>query len=81
MGQHYIDDTDRLGLGRPDAEPLATQFIGQIVELIERLIEGGSAYAVAGDVYFRVRSLPHYGELSRRDLDQMDQGEGVEGAS
>ena len=34
MAQHYIDDTDRLGLGRPDAEPLATQYIGQIVELI-----------------------------------------------
>jgi cysteinyl-tRNA synthetase len=81
MAQHYIDDTDRLGLGRPDAEPLATQYIGQIVELIERLLEGGSAYAASGDVYFRVRSLPNYGELSRRDLEQMDQGEGVEGAS
>jgi cysteinyl-tRNA synthetase len=81
MAQHYIDDTDRLGLGRPDAEPLATQYIGQIVELIERLLEGASAYAVSGDVYFRVRSLPNYGELSRRDLEQMDQGEGVEGAS
>ena len=81
MGQHYIDDTGRLGLGRPDAEPLATQYIPQIVELIERLIEGGSAYAVAGDVYFRVRTLESYGELSRRDVDQMDQGEGVEGAS
>ncbi len=81
MGQHYLDDTGRLGLGRPDAEPLATQYIPQIVELIERLIEGGSAYAVAGDVYFRVRTLESYGELSRRDVDQMDQGEGVEGAS
>jgi cysteinyl-tRNA synthetase len=81
MAQHYIDDTDRLGLGRPDAEPLATEYIGQIVELIERLIAGGSAYAVSGDVYFRVRTLSNYGELSRRDLDQMDQGEGVEGAS
>jgi cysteinyl-tRNA synthetase len=81
MAQHYIDDTDRLGLGRPDAEPLATQYIGQIVELISRLLESDSAYAVSGDVYFRVRSLPNYGELSRRDLDQMDQGEGVEGAS
>ena len=81
MGQHYIDDTDRLGLGRPDAEPLATQYIGQIVELISRLLESDSAYAVSGDVYFRVRSLPNYGELSRRDVDQMDQGEGVEGAS
>ena len=48
--------------------------------LIEDLIERGHAYAADGDVYFRVRSLPEYGELSHRDVDQMDQGEGVEGA-
>ena len=75
-----IADTDRLGLGRPDAEPYASEYVGQIVALIERLLEGGSAYAVRGDVYFRVRTLASYGELSRRDVDQMDQGEGVEGA-
>ena len=44
------------------------------------MIEGGHAYAVDGDVYFSVRSYPRYGELSHRDLDEMDQGEGVEGA-
>ena len=43
-------------------------------------MERDHAYAVDGDVYFRVRSLDGYGELSRRDIDQMDQGEGVEGA-
>ena len=80
MARWYIKDTDRLGLGRPDAEPYATEYVEQIIELIERLIEGGSAYACEGDVYFRVRTLAHYGELSRRDVDQMDQGEGVEGA-
>ena len=68
------------GSGRPDAEPYATEYVGQIIELIQRLVDGGSAYAVSGDVYFRVRKLDSYGELSRRDLDQMDQGEGVEGA-
>ena len=76
----YIADTDRLGLGRPDHEPLASATIAEIVELIETLIEGGHAYAVQGDVYFSVRSYPEYGELSHRDLDEMDQGEGVEGA-
>jgi cysteinyl-tRNA synthetase len=80
MAKAYREDTDRLGLGRPDAEPLATEYIGQIVELIDALIRGGSAYMAAGDVYFRVRNVGNYGELSRRDLDQMDQGEGVEGA-
>jgi cysteinyl-tRNA synthetase len=80
MIRHYVADTDRLGLGRPDHEPLASATIGPIVDLIAALIERGHAYAVDGDVYFRVRSLPSYGELSHRDVDQMDQGEGVEGA-
>ena len=51
-----------------------------IIDLISALVDGGHAYEAGGDVYFRVRSLDGYGELSRRDVDQMDQGEGVEGA-
>jgi cysteinyl-tRNA synthetase len=80
MAKAYREDTDRLGLGRPDAEPLATEYVNQIIALIADLVERGAAYAVSGDVYFRVRSVDSYGELSRRDVDQMDQGEGVEGA-
>jgi cysteinyl-tRNA synthetase len=71
----YVQDTDRLGLGRPDAEPRATATIAEIVELIESLIEGGHAYESGGDVYFRVRSFDGYGKLSNRDPDEMDQGE------
>jgi cysteinyl-tRNA synthetase len=81
MTARYVADTDGLGLGRPDAEPLASETIGPIVELIARLIEAGHAYAVDGDVFFRVRSDPHYGSLSHRSVDDMDQGEGVEGAN
>ena len=77
---HYIADTDRLSLGRPDFEPLASEAIDGMIGLIGRLIEGGHAYAVDGDVYFSVRSYPEYGELSHRNIDEMDQGEGVEGA-
>ena len=80
MVRAYIADTDRLGLGRPDHEPLASETIAEIIELIERLIDRGHAYPVDGDVYFSVRSYPRYGELSHRDIDEMDQGEGVEGA-
>ncbi|MHB8659265.1 MAG: cysteine--tRNA ligase [Solirubrobacteraceae bacterium] len=80
MSQAYRADTDRLGLGRPDHEPLASQTIAAIVQLIARLIESGHAYSVGGDVYFSVRSYPSYGELSHRRVDEMDQGEGVEGA-
>ncbi|HEY8000349.1 MAG: cysteine--tRNA ligase [Vicinamibacteria bacterium] len=71
----YVEDTDRLGIGRPDAEPLATQTIAEIIELIEALIEGEHAYESGGDVYFRVRSFEGYGKLSNRDPDDMDQGE------
>jgi cysteinyl-tRNA synthetase len=79
MTAHYVADTDRLGLGRPDAEPLASESVGGIIALIERLVDGGHAYPAEGDVYFSVRSDERYGELSHRQLDQMDQGEGGEG--
>jgi cysteinyl-tRNA synthetase len=75
MTRAYVEDTDRLGLGRPDDEPLASETIPEIVALIEALIEGGHAYESGGDVYFRVRSFPGYGKLSNRDPDEMDQGE------
>ena len=81
MTEHYKADTERLGLGRPDHEPLASEYVEAIVALIADLIEREHAYAVDGDVYFRVRSLPEYGELSHRAIDEMDQGEGVEGAA
>jgi cysteinyl-tRNA synthetase len=75
MTAHYRADTDALALGRPDHEPLASETIGPIVEYIQTLIERDHAYAVDGDVYFRVRSDPGYGSLSHRQLENMDQGE------
>ena len=80
MTVHYVHDTGRLGLGRPDHEPLASESVDGILDLIGALVDGGHAYEAGGDVYFRVRSLDGYGSLSRRDVDQMDQGEGVEGS-
>jgi cysteinyl-tRNA synthetase len=80
MSDAYIADTDGLGLGRPDYEPRASQTIPGIIRLIERLVETGHAYAASGDVYFSVRSYPGYGALSHRNVEEMDQGEGVEGA-
>ncbi|MEO6857215.1 MAG: cysteine--tRNA ligase [Solirubrobacteraceae bacterium] len=80
MTAAYVADTNALGLGRPDHEPLASETIGPIVALIEQLMENGHAYAADGDVYFAVRSYPEYGELSHRDVDQMDQGEGRQGS-
>jgi cysteinyl-tRNA synthetase len=80
MTDAYVADTDGLALGRPDAEPLASETMSEIIALIERLVESGHAYEVEGDVYFQVRTYPQYGQLSHRDVDHMDQGEGVEGA-
>jgi cysteinyl-tRNA synthetase len=81
MTRAYLEDTDRLGLGRPDAEPLATETIGGIVALIGDLVESGHAYESGGDVYFRVRSFDGYGKLSNRRTEDMDQGEEAGSAS
>ncbi len=80
MTDAYRADTDAFGLGRPDYEPLASETIDEIIDLIADLVARGHAYPAGGDVYFSVRSFPGYGRLSHRDIDQMDQGEGVEGA-
>jgi cysteinyl-tRNA synthetase len=79
MTAHYRADTDALGIGRPDHEPLASETMGPIVEYIEALVTAGHAYPSGGDVYFRVRSDPGYGSLSHRQLEHMDQGEDVDG--
>jgi cysteinyl-tRNA synthetase len=75
MTAAYVEDTDRLELGRPDHEPRASETIEAIVDLIQSLIDGGHAYPAGGDVYFRVHSFPGYGKLSNRPLDEMRQGE------
>jgi cysteinyl-tRNA synthetase len=67
----YFEDTDDLGLGRPDVEPLASETIPEIVALIGELVERGLAYESGGDVYFRVARFPEYGSLSGAKLDEM----------
>ncbi len=67
----YIEDTDDLGLERPDVEPLATETISEIVALIEELVVRGLAYESGGDVYYRVAAFPDYGRLSGADPDEM----------
>jgi cysteinyl-tRNA synthetase len=70
---------DALGCLPPSVEPRATGHITQMVELIERLIERGHAYAANGDVYFAVRTMPEYGTLSGQKVDDVHQGEGEAG--
>jgi cysteinyl-tRNA synthetase len=71
----YLDDTDALGLGRPDALPKATEVVPQIVSFISELIERDHAYESEGDVYFRVASYPEYGNLSGQRPDQVEEQE------
>ena len=80
MAELYRSDTDALGLGRPDHEPLASETMGPIIDYIATLVESGHAYPAGGDVYFRVRSDADYGSLSHRRLKDMEQGEEAEGA-
>ena len=67
----FVQDTDELGLGRPDVEPRASETIPEIVTFIEALIADGKAYASQGSVYFRVGSYADYGQLSGARLEDM----------
>jgi cysteinyl-tRNA synthetase len=71
----YLEDTGDLGLGQPDELPKATEHIPQIVSFIEELIDRDFAYAVDGDVYFRVARDPDYGRLSGQRPDQVEEQE------
>ncbi len=71
----YLEDTGGFGLGMPDELPKVTDYVPQIVSFIGQLVERGFAYAVAGDVYFRVGSFPEYGRLSGQRPDQVEEQE------
>jgi cysteinyl-tRNA synthetase len=73
--QWYLEDTGGFGLGLPDHVPLATETVPGMVAAIEELVASGHAYAVDGDVYFRVASDPGYGRLSGQRPDQVEEQE------
>ncbi len=74
----YFEDMDLLGVLRPDISPRATGHIVEQIELTKKLIEKGYAYEANGSVYFDVRKFSDYGKLSRRSLDEMQEGTRVE---
>jgi cysteinyl-tRNA synthetase len=74
----YLEDMGALGVNPPTIAPHATQEIGPMIAMIERLIETGNAYEAEGHVLFSVPSDPGYGALSRRDRDAMVSGARVE---
>jgi cysteinyl-tRNA synthetase len=83
LTQRFIDAMDQdataLGVQKPDHEPRATQYVPQMLGLIEKLERNGLAYKAAdGDVNYSVRDFPGYGKLSGKSLDDLRAGERVE---
>jgi len=76
--EQFFDAYARLRVRPYDAITTATDHIPEMIEMIEQLIERDHAYAAGGDVYFAVRSLPTYGELSGRNVDDMMSGARIE---
>jgi cysteinyl-tRNA synthetase len=74
----YYTDMDRLGVGRADIEPKATEYIEEIIVIVQKLILQGFAYEVDGSVYYSVDAFPEYGKLSKRDKDEMIAGARIE---
>jgi cysteinyl-tRNA synthetase len=74
----FYEDMDALDILRPDKEPLATDHIPTMIEIIQRLMEKGIAYQSGADVYYEVERFAGYGKLSGRSLDEMVAGARVE---
>ncbi len=81
LSQHFIEQLDAdmgaLGVITPDVEPKVSTHIGEIIAMVEKLIENGHAYDVNGDVFFEVGTFSDYGKLSGMKLDEMRAGERV----
>ena len=76
--ERMTSDFNALGMISPDKEPRATENIQIILELINKLIEGGYAYREGKDVYFSVESFPNYGKLSNQKMDEILSGARIE---
>lgn len=73
------EDFAALKIAPPDKIPYATQFIPQMIELIQKLISNDSAYvANNGDVYYSIRQFINYGALAHRDIDKLESGARIE---
>jgi cysteinyl-tRNA synthetase len=76
--RQYQEDADALGNLRPTLQPRATEHIEEMKTLIDRLVASGHAYVAQDHVLFSVPSMPDYGRLSRRSLDELVAGARVD---
>src|SRR3954470_20552161 len=79
-GKEYIECLGLLGIDTIDRMPKATEHIAEIVEMCEKLISSGNAYAAEGNVYFDVARDPDYGKLSNRRVEEQEAPGRVEAA-
>tara|TARA_B110001454_G_scaffold74019_1_gene71634 strand:- start:1162 stop:2541 length:1380 start_codon:yes stop_codon:yes gene_type:complete len=77
----YNTDMAAIGVKSPDIEPRATEHIGEMIIMIEKLFDAGNAYQAEGHILFEVSTYSEYGSLSKRDLSEMMAGARVEVAS
>lgn len=76
--EEFYRDMERLGVGRAQIEPKATEHIPEMIEIIKGLIEKGYAYNIDGSIYFRVSRFSDYGKLSKRSINEMMAGARVD---
>ena len=76
--QWYVDDMAKLNVLAPNHRPRATEYIGEMIELVKLLLANGHAYEAAGHVLFDVDSMPGYGSLSGRSMKEMLAGARIE---
>ena len=74
----YIEDMKKLNVLAPNYRPRATEYIADMIVLVEKLLENGHAYEAEKQVLFDVDSMPQYGTLSGRSMKEMLAGARVE---
>ena len=72
--EEYKVDASGLGIEPASVHPRATEHIAEIIELVQKLIDGGYAYEVDGDVYYSTKKFAGYGKLSHQPLDELEAG-------
>ncbi|MGI9607803.1 MAG: cysteine--tRNA ligase [Acidimicrobiales bacterium] len=73
----YFDVMDQLNILRAHDQPHATEYVTEMVEFIQTLLDNGTAYTTDSGVYLRVRSVPDYGGLVHRTPDELAEGAGA----
>ncbi len=76
--QNFYRDMGALSITKPHEEPRATEHMPDILRMVEGLVNKGTAYQLEGDVYFSVKKFPAYGQLSGKNLEELQAGARVE---